>query len=140
MALYNCHHAFKYICKTQLCFSWGMLFSINTKEQGINHILLVLCVRHAIIHTCRKFKEKFHEARERASKALGFAKTLRKVHTQLLYHFTEEIKTWSKHDFYKPFVCFWQDLEIAAVFNIRVTANDFLDKLKETNHVKVLYS
>lgn len=36
-------------------------------------------VRQAIIQCCRRFKEHFHEARERASKALGFAKSLRKA-------------------------------------------------------------
>lgn len=32
-----------------------------------------------MIETSRSLKELFHEARERASKALGFAKMLRKV-------------------------------------------------------------
>lgn len=36
-------------------------------------------VRRSVIETSRSLKELFHEARERASKALGFAKMLRKV-------------------------------------------------------------
>lgn len=35
--------------------------------------------RRVVIETSRSLKELFHEARERASKALGFAKMLRKV-------------------------------------------------------------
>ena len=35
-----------------------------------------------MIETSRSLKELFHEARERASKALGFAKMLRKVRGQ----------------------------------------------------------
>ena len=64
-------------------------------------------LRKAIMATCRLFKNHFHEARERASKALGFAKMLRK------------------------------DLEIAADFNIVVAAVELLEKLKETNHIRV---
>jgi MEKK4 N-terminal len=41
--------------------------------------LTVSCFRQAMIHTCRHFKDHFGEARERSSKALGFAKMLRKV-------------------------------------------------------------
>lgn len=36
-------------------------------------------LRRSVIETSRSLKELFHEARERASKALGFAKMLRKV-------------------------------------------------------------
>lgn len=36
-------------------------------------------IRRSVIETSRSLKELFHEARERASKALGFAKMLRKV-------------------------------------------------------------
>lgn len=35
--------------------------------------------RRSVVETSRSLKELFHEARERASKALGFAKMLRKV-------------------------------------------------------------
>ncbi|XP_041352279.1 mitogen-activated protein kinase kinase kinase 4-like [Gigantopelta aegis] len=63
--------------------------------------------RHSIQVTCRNFKNLFHEARERASKALGFAKMLRK------------------------------DLEIAADFNISVTIAELLNKLQETGHVRL---
>ncbi|XP_070567401.1 mitogen-activated protein kinase kinase kinase 4-like isoform X2 [Ptychodera flava] len=60
----------------------------------------------------RTFKEIFHEIRERASKALGFAKLLRK------------------------------DLEIAAEFQTStgISVNDLLAMLKTTNHIKVLTS
>ena len=37
------------------------------------------CCRHTIMQTCRQFKVHFRETRERSSKALGFAKMLRKV-------------------------------------------------------------
>lgn len=36
-------------------------------------------LRRSVVETSRSLKELFHEARERASKALGFAKMLRKV-------------------------------------------------------------
>ncbi|CAG5116904.1 unnamed protein product [Candidula unifasciata] len=55
----------------------------------------------------RNFRNLFNEARERASKALGFAKLLRK------------------------------DLEIAADFNIAVTTKDLFTRLMETRHVQV---
>lgn len=38
--------------------------------------------RRSVIEVSRALKELFHEARERASKALGFAKMLRKVREQ----------------------------------------------------------
>ncbi|GAA6094351.1 mitogen-activated protein kinase kinase kinase 4 isoform X1 [Tachysurus ichikawai] len=41
-------------------------------------------IRRSVIETSRSLKELFHEARERASKALGFAKMLRKVENMLL--------------------------------------------------------
>ncbi|KAL3881975.1 hypothetical protein ACJMK2_028357 [Sinanodonta woodiana] len=65
-------------------------------------------VRQTFQQTCRNFKNLFHEARERASKALGFAKMLRK------------------------------DLEIAADFNIAVDMPQLLQKLHETKHVRVI--
>ncbi|CAG5120327.1 unnamed protein product, partial [Candidula unifasciata] len=55
----------------------------------------------------RNFKNLFNEARERASKALGFAKLLRK------------------------------DLEIAADFNITVATAELFARLIETHHVQV---
>ena len=39
----------------------------------------VIFCRKGIMQTCREFKTLFDEARERASKALGFAKMLMKV-------------------------------------------------------------
>ncbi|KAK3098006.1 hypothetical protein FSP39_015240 [Pinctada imbricata] len=67
-------------------------------------------LRHSFQQTSRNCKKLFNEARERASKALGFAKTLRK------------------------------DLEIASDFNIAVTTIELLAQLKTTNHVMVYAS
>ncbi|XP_048865419.1 mitogen-activated protein kinase kinase kinase 4 isoform X8 [Brienomyrus brachyistius] len=64
-------------------------------------------IRRSVIETSRSLKELFHEARERASKGLGFAKMLRK------------------------------DLEIAADFTIAAGVPDLLEALKEKNYVKV---
>uniref|UniRef100_A0A8C9YP31 Mitogen-activated protein kinase kinase kinase 4 n=1 Tax=Sander lucioperca TaxID=283035 RepID=A0A8C9YP31_SANLU len=64
-------------------------------------------IRRSVIETSRSLKELFHEARERASKALGFAKMLRK------------------------------DLEVAAVFSITNGVTCFLEALKKGNYVKV---
>jgi len=41
-----------------------------------------------MIQTCRHFKDHFREARERSSKALGFAKMLRKVNFVLASSYT----------------------------------------------------
>ncbi|XP_029305350.1 mitogen-activated protein kinase kinase kinase 4 isoform X4 [Cottoperca gobio] len=64
-------------------------------------------IRRSVIETSRSLKELFHEARERASKALGFAKMLRK------------------------------DLEVAAVFSITNGVTCLLEALKKGNYVKV---
>ncbi|MBN3320341.1 M3K4 kinase, partial [Atractosteus spatula] len=64
-------------------------------------------IRRSVIETSRSLKELFHEARERASKALGFAKMLRK------------------------------DLEIAAAFVISAGVPGLLCTLKEKQYVKV---
>lgn len=42
-------------------------------------IFFYIHLRRIIINSCKRFKCLFHEVRERASKALGFAKMLRKV-------------------------------------------------------------
>ncbi|XP_055018798.1 mitogen-activated protein kinase kinase kinase 4 isoform X2 [Boleophthalmus pectinirostris] len=65
-------------------------------------------IRRSVIETSRSLKELFHEARERASKALGFAKMLRK------------------------------DLEIAADFTITNGVPCLLEALKKRNYVKVV--
>ncbi|KAG8444472.1 hypothetical protein GDO86_009591 [Hymenochirus boettgeri] len=65
-------------------------------------------IRRSVIETSRALKELFHEARERASKALGFAKMLRK------------------------------DLEIAAEFTVSSPVSDLLAFLKAKDYVKVL--
>ncbi|XP_077145274.1 mitogen-activated protein kinase kinase kinase 4 [Ranitomeya variabilis] len=65
-------------------------------------------IRRSVIETSRALKELFHEARERASKALGFAKMLRK------------------------------DLEIAAEFTFSTSVQDLLTYLKCKNYSKVL--
>ncbi|XP_066472356.1 mitogen-activated protein kinase kinase kinase 4 isoform X6 [Tiliqua scincoides] len=64
-------------------------------------------IRRSVIETSRALKELFHEARERASKALGFAKRLRK------------------------------DLEIAAEFTLAASVQEFLSGLKAEQYVKV---
>uniref|UniRef100_A0A3Q2SZ14 Mitogen-activated protein kinase kinase kinase 4 n=1 Tax=Fundulus heteroclitus TaxID=8078 RepID=A0A3Q2SZ14_FUNHE len=64
-------------------------------------------IRRSVIETSRSLKELFHEARERASKALGFAKMLRK------------------------------DLEVAAEFSITSGVPCLLEALKMKNYVKV---
>ncbi|XP_067416924.1 mitogen-activated protein kinase kinase kinase 4 isoform X3 [Emydura macquarii macquarii] len=64
-------------------------------------------IRRSVIETSRALKELFHEARERASKALGFAKMLRK------------------------------DLEIAAEFTLSAPVREFLDVLRTKQYVKV---
>uniref|UniRef100_A0A8C5H7I2 Mitogen-activated protein kinase kinase kinase 4 n=1 Tax=Gouania willdenowi TaxID=441366 RepID=A0A8C5H7I2_GOUWI len=64
-------------------------------------------IRRSVKETSRSLKELFHEARERASKALGFAKMLRK------------------------------DLEVAADFNITNGVTGLLEALKERHYVKV---
>ncbi|KAJ3610506.1 hypothetical protein NHX12_022598 [Muraenolepis orangiensis] len=64
-------------------------------------------IRRSVIETSRSLKELFHEARERASKALGFAKMLRK------------------------------DLEIAADFSLTSGVPCLLKALKEQYYVKV---
>ncbi|XP_056326922.1 mitogen-activated protein kinase kinase kinase 4 isoform X3 [Danio aesculapii] len=64
-------------------------------------------IRRSVIETSRSLKELFHEARERASKALGFAKMLRK------------------------------DLEIAAEFSLTSGVPSLLQALKNKNYVKV---
>uniref|UniRef100_A0A3P8T445 Mitogen-activated protein kinase kinase kinase 4 n=1 Tax=Amphiprion percula TaxID=161767 RepID=A0A3P8T445_AMPPE len=64
-------------------------------------------IRRSVIETSRSLKELFHEARERASKALGFAKMLRK------------------------------DLEVAADFSITNGVTCLLEALKKRKYVKV---
>ncbi|XP_055025496.2 mitogen-activated protein kinase kinase kinase 4 isoform X2 [Misgurnus anguillicaudatus] len=64
-------------------------------------------IRRSVIETSRLLKELFHEARERASKALGFAKMLRK------------------------------DLEIAAEFSLTSGVPSLLQSLKSKSYVKV---
>ncbi|KAL2083024.1 hypothetical protein ACEWY4_020797 [Coilia grayii] len=64
-------------------------------------------IRRSVIETSRSLKELFHEARERASKALGFAKMLRK------------------------------DLEIAADFSVASGVPGLLKALKDRGYVKV---
>ncbi|XP_069830473.1 mitogen-activated protein kinase kinase kinase 4 isoform X2 [Dendropsophus ebraccatus] len=65
-------------------------------------------IRRSVIETSRALKELFHEARERASKALGFAKMLRK------------------------------DLEIAAEFTFSTSVHDLITFLTDKNYSKVL--
>ncbi|KAK7497186.1 hypothetical protein BaRGS_00011480 [Batillaria attramentaria] len=76
-------------------------------DAGIDENTRSLYEVTSVQYALRNFKNLFHEARERASKALGFAKKLRK------------------------------DMEIAADFNVTVTTAELFDKLKETEHVRV---
>ncbi|XP_077204283.1 mitogen-activated protein kinase kinase kinase 4 isoform X3 [Paroedura picta] len=64
-------------------------------------------IRRSVIEISRALKELFHEARERASKALGFAKRLRK------------------------------DLEIAAEFTLSASVREILSALKTQQYMKV---
>ncbi|XP_012590663.1 PREDICTED: mitogen-activated protein kinase kinase kinase 4 [Condylura cristata] len=64
-------------------------------------------IRRSVIEISRALKELFHEARERASKALGFAKMLRK------------------------------DLETAAEFTLSAPVSTLLEALKSRQYVKV---
>nr|XP_033793634.1 mitogen-activated protein kinase kinase kinase 4 isoform X7 [Geotrypetes seraphini] len=64
-------------------------------------------IRRSVIETSRALKELFHEARERASKALGFAKMLRK------------------------------DLEIAAEFTYSAPVQELLSALQAKQYMKV---
>ncbi|XP_028675968.1 mitogen-activated protein kinase kinase kinase 4 isoform X2 [Erpetoichthys calabaricus] len=64
-------------------------------------------IRRSVIETSRSLKQLFHEVRERASKALGFAKMLRK------------------------------DLEIAADFTVTVGISDLLLALRTKQYTKV---
>ncbi|XP_056422756.1 mitogen-activated protein kinase kinase kinase 4 isoform X3 [Hyla sarda] len=80
-------------------------FWANTDDSSVSDE-----IRRSVIETSRALKELFHEARERASKALGFAKMLRK------------------------------DLEIAAEFTFSTSAQDLLTYLTGRNYSKVLVS
>ncbi|XP_065928516.1 mitogen-activated protein kinase kinase kinase 4-like [Magallana gigas] len=83
----------------------------NTNDEVQDQQKMVIQdIRHLFQQTSRNCKKLFNEARERASKALGFAKALRK------------------------------DLEIAADFNIAVTTVELLAKLKTANFVMVNFS
>jgi len=66
--------------------------------------------RHQVYEACRGFQAVFGEARERAVKALAFAKTLRK------------------------------DLEVSAEFTLAPNANKetIMERLKTTDHVRVV--
>lgn len=64
----------------------------------LSHCILILnseafnFCRRSVVETSRSLKELFHEARERASKALGFAKMLRKV------------RNWHRKDYSLPWL------------------------------------
>lgn len=76
-------------------------------------ILIVQCIscfdRRKVLEACRGFKHLFNEARERASKALGFTKKLQ------------------------------NDLENAAKFNIDVPVYELLTRLEASGHVQVWF-
>ena len=64
--------------------------------------------RHQVYEACRGFQSVFGEARERAIKAVAFAKTLRK------------------------------DLEVAAEFTVNTNSELLIQKLQSTEHVRVV--
>ncbi|XP_071455786.1 mitogen-activated protein kinase kinase kinase 4 [Hetaerina americana] len=66
------------------------------------------CTKHVLLAACRSLHSIFTEARERALKGISFAKTLRK------------------------------DLEIAASFSLESSPQNFLKRLHETGHVRVM--
>ena len=72
-----------------------------------NHVMFCL-YRRKVLEACRGFKLLFNEARERASKALGFTKKLQ------------------------------NDLENAAKFSIDVPMNELLMMLEASGHVQVM--
>ncbi|XP_026165377.1 mitogen-activated protein kinase kinase kinase 4 isoform X2 [Mastacembelus armatus] len=85
----------------------GLQKSGNEFWESADDITALDEIRRSVIETSRSLKELFHEARERASKALGFAKMLRK------------------------------DLEVAADFSITNGVTCLLESLKKRNYVKV---
>ncbi|CAH7307520.1 Map3k4 [Phodopus roborovskii] len=102
------------------CDIAGMLLKSTGSflESGLQESCAELCtgpddngaadeLRRSVIEMSRALKELFHEARERASKALGFAKMLRK------------------------------DLEIAAEFVLSASVQELLDVLRAKQYVKV---
>ncbi|XP_059490886.1 mitogen-activated protein kinase kinase kinase 4 isoform X2 [Neocloeon triangulifer] len=64
--------------------------------------------KQSILSACRNIQNIFHEARERALRAISFAKTLRK------------------------------DLEIASSFSLMAPLNEFLLRLSQADHVRVV--
>lgn len=70
--------------RDHLSFSNSALVSVHIFTVSVETTTLTIfkhsdSSRRSVIETSRSLKELFHEARERASKALGFAKMLRKV-------------------------------------------------------------
>ena len=57
----------------------------STNVFVLTDIVFNFICRRFIIESSRHFKNLFHEVKERASKALGFAKMLRKVSRRLFY-------------------------------------------------------
>ena len=88
-----------------------MQFIINFLDQLTdvweNNVLLCSVLRRKVLEACRGFKHLFNEARERASKALGFTKKLT------------------------------NDLENAAEFSIDVPVCELLRRLEASGHVQV---
>ena len=73
-----------------------------------NYLVVVISYnRRKVLEACRGFKHLFNEARERASKALGFTKKLR------------------------------NDLENAAMFSIDVSMAELMTRLEASGHVQV---
>uniref|UniRef100_A0A3B4YA69 Mitogen-activated protein kinase kinase kinase 4 n=1 Tax=Seriola lalandi dorsalis TaxID=1841481 RepID=A0A3B4YA69_SERLL len=104
-----------YLCRSQSCHLLGTKVFLDAGLQKSDNEFWESAddstasdeIRRSVIETSRSLKELFHEARERASKALGFAKMLRK------------------------------DLEVAADFSITNGVTCLLEALKKRNYVKV---
>lgn len=92
-----------------------------------------------MIETSRSLKELFHEARERASKALGFAKMLRKVSSPV-DPLSPVFKLWyvTVTASFNILLYSIQDLEIAAEFSLTSGVPSLLQALKAKNYVKVI--
>ena len=88
--------------------------------------------------TCWKFKKIFIDVRERASKAIEFAKMLRKVQEGRREGGEGGEGGAKKAYGMKIISTFSQDLEIAADFSIKVNDAELLSALKASGHTLVL--
>lgn len=111
----------------------------NTFLEFFAFICFFFPCRRSVIETSRSLKELFHEARERASKALGFAKMLRKVSSPV-DPLSPVFKLWyvTVTASFNILLYSIQDLEIAAEFSLTSGVPSLLQALKAKNYVKVI--